>query len=111
MEKEFTEDMFNNPKNYIPKGVYCHGKTRNDICPFWDIDETKSEQENGYCHYLQKGDWDLNPEYNAESKITYSKDSEDVGKSITELFGEHFPSSLLWDQCKECDINDEYEEE
>lgn len=36
------------------------------------------EQENGYCSYLQKGDWDLS-------------------------------LGLLWDQVKECGINEEPE--
>lgn len=53
----------------IPRGVYCDG------CPYWRIDPARPEQENGYCLYLQKGDWDF----------------KYVG--------------LLWDCCKECDVN------
>lgn len=47
------------------------------LCPFWHKDITKPHQENGYCHYLKMGDWE----------------SEYI--------------SLLWDMCKECDINDD----
>lgn len=44
-------------------------------CPFWDRFSHMPEQENGYCHLLSMGDW------------------ESPGVS------------LLWDQCKECEIN------
>jgi len=64
-------------KNRIPKGIYCYDE--NGICPFWSIREDKEEMENGYCSYLECGDW--------ENRLT----------------------SLLWDQVKECGINDEME--
>lgn len=48
----------------------------NGICPFWDKDSNREFQSNGYCHYLGFGDW--------ESDFL----------------------SLLWDQCKECSVND-----
>ena len=51
------------------------------VCPFYDKDPNKPKQENGYCHYLKIGDWEQ----------------------------EHL--SLLWDMCKECDINDDMEYE
>lgn len=51
------------------------------VCPFWDKDETKPEQASGYCHYLKEGDWQQNY------------------------------TSLLWDMCKECDVNDFMDEE
>lgn len=51
----------------IPFGEYCYeikdidlktliAKIR--ICPFWSKDENKPEQENGYCSYLDQGDWE-----------------------------------------------------
>ena len=46
-------------------------------CPFWDIALKKEEQSNGYCWLLSKGDWETNSIFN-----------------------------LLWDQCKECGINE-----
>lgn len=70
----------------IPPGVYCY--TRPDpsnphkikLCPYWDKDHDRPEHENGYCHFMKQGDWDLG-------------------------------WGLLWDQCKECGINDEIEGE
>lgn len=62
-------------KTLIPKGDYCYNNGRSDPCPYWDCDLTKPMQLDGYCHYLESGDW------------------EDEG------------CSLLWDQVKECGIN------
>lgn len=117
--------MFKNPEKYIPKNTdYCytykttttytstvepHGEFIN--CPFWKKVPFLPEQQNGYCHYLNKADIELNPEYNKESFISYDKTGNNTGKSVTEVFGEYFPSSLLWDQCKECGINDDFEPE
>jgi len=72
----FTEEQ---AKKVISKGVYCYDE--NGTCPFWEMRTDKREQENGYCHWLQEGDW------------------EEKG------------SSLLWDQCKKCGINDDLEED
>jgi hypothetical protein len=47
-------------------------------CPFWDKAENKPEQLNGFCWLLGKGDWD---------------GDDSIGE--------------LWDQCKNCGINDE----
>lgn len=81
--KNVEQKYYNNPEKYIPKGLYCY--TRRDgkvhLCPFWDKDYSKPEQESGYCHYLKRGDW------------------EEEG------------FSLLWDQVKECGVNDEEEEQ
>jgi hypothetical protein len=50
----------NKDKNKIPKGMYCYKSFHNkrSICPYWSIREDKPEQENGYCSYLEKGDWE-----------------------------------------------------
>jgi len=53
-----------------------------DLCPFWSLDHTQPYQMNGYCLYIGKGDWEL--------------------QGII---------PLLWDQVKECGINDEDFEE
>jgi hypothetical protein len=99
----------------IPSGLYCYQCSRieningiptrvQDICPFWSIDETKPEQENGYCDYLGKSDWDINEEV---GDIEWRD-----GEGNTRITKAHeIPISLLWDQCKECDINLEYEDE
>jgi len=76
----------------IPKGCYCYSHLRfadnttdgiprmeSDTCPYWDIDEEKPPQMNGYCWFMEKGDWD------------------DGG------------GGLLWDQCKEYGVDAEDE--
>ena len=74
----------------IPKGCYCYHsmkisnrKTKDglpifetEICPYWDTDETKPNQSDGYCWYMECGDW--------EEDGTF----------------------LLWDQVKECGENE-----
>lgn len=72
-------------EDVIPKGIYCYTTKygfngRGTPCPFWELREDKPHQENGYCHYMQIGDWmDKGP-------------------------------WLLWDQVKECGVNEDYEE-
>lgn len=69
----------------IPYGPYCYTtlgingdySLRISTCPYWSIREGREEQENGYCKLLGLGDW-----------------------------MEH-GTSLLWDQVKECGINDD----
>ena len=62
-------------KSLIPKGLYCYGY--NGVrCPYWSMREDKPEMLNGYCSFLEIGDW-------------MGIDSVD----------------LLWDQVKECEIN------
>lgn len=44
----------------IPEGTYCYNLDRK--CPYHqyvEISEIKHSQNNGYCHYLGIGDWDL----------------------------------------------------
>ena len=72
----------NDDKSKIPEGPYCYGVSVNSdgeneirICPYWHKDETREEQNNGYCSFLDEGDWEVEG------------------------------LSLLWDQCKECGIN------
>ena len=69
-------------ESVIPKGVYCHDEDDiRKICPYWHLIPQHREQENGYCHFMKFGDWE----------------------------GSFF--SLLWDQVKECGINDEWDDE
>lgn len=63
----------------IPNGLYCYDVTTRQPCPYWSIDHTKPEQDNGHCMYMQSGDWDVDG------------------------------VSLLWDAVKECGINTESE--
>lgn len=82
-------------KTIIPKGCYCYDE--NGQCPYWDCDERKPEQYNGFCWYMEKGDMDL-----AKEKTFIE---EETGEKIQ---GQNMPVpvSLLWDACKECGEND-----
>jgi len=62
--------------NLIPKGHYCGSSTFQ--CPYWELKIEKPFRRNGYCHWLEKGDWEVGTE-------SYD--------------------SLLWDRVKECGIN------
>lgn len=48
-------------------------------CPYWGSAPDQERQNNGYCALLKSGDW------------------------------QHDGIGLLWDQCKECGINDDVE--
>ena len=89
----------------IPTGMYCytcHGyyvgedgqvRLKTKRCPYWSSREDKPEQQNGYCGYLGKGDWE---------------------EPIPDDFPPHFPVSclsLLWDQVKDPDCPVRWEED
>lgn len=68
-------------ESLIPHGLYCY-EYRDDVyirCPFWSKNHLMPEQENGYCSFLSMADW----------------------------YGEG--QGLLWDQVKECGINEDLE--
>lgn len=50
-------------------------------CPYWSMRDDKPEQDNGYCSFLKTGDW------------------------------EHPGVGLLWDQVKECGVNENWDKE
>ena len=65
------------PARVIPKNTpYCDG------CPYWDYNPMAHDQEYGYCHYIGCGD------------------------SKSRLWGLYWTKGtlLLWDGCKECNI-------
>lgn len=70
--------MLEKSTSVIPGGPYCH-VGRSAICPYWAMDPTKEEQDNGYCAFMGKGDW------------------------------QHDGIGLLWDQVKECGVKDDVE--
>ena len=95
--------LFLHPEKYIPKNTYyCYTDKGN--CPFWRRIKFLHKRMNGYCHYLGKADIDINPEKNKHMVYGYSINDDVVGKTVAEVQGKYFPSSLLWDQCKECDV-------
>jgi len=70
----------------IPRGMYCYtpnggcdpatGALHYAPCPYWSSNSDESAQTSGYCSFLEIGDW---------------------------MDGGTF---LLWDQVKECGINE-----
>jgi hypothetical protein len=78
-------------KRLIPKGYYCYRKLLQikgtnppefkmvGVCPYWSIKTDKPIQSNGYCAYLERGDWEIKKYH-----------------------------SLLWDMVKECGIKHEW---
>lgn len=68
------------PEEYIPNNISCCKDEQGNTCPFWSQrDKLLESKDYGYCHYLRKGDYELNKE--ATDKST------------------------LWDKCKKCKIN------
>lgn len=82
-------------KQLIPKGYYCYDER--GICPYWHCDEARPAQQNGYCAYMGKGDWDLNKEKG------WREEGSDEWKSAEEI---GMPLSLLWDKVKMCGVNE-----
>jgi len=107
-------------KKLIPKNTYyCYDhlkvtkKSRYKtigICPYWSINKKYPKQNNGYCAYLEKGDWDINAEkrwtniYYVDKK---KKKHKKTKKRYVSAYEIGFPMSLIWDQVKECGINEE----
>ena len=69
----------------IPVGDYCYdiisvddatGRLKIKKCPYWSMDTNLPKQNNGYCYYLEYGDWE--------------------GEFVTHL----------WDKVKECGVNE-----
>ena len=97
--------------------MYCYDSS--GACPFWDRKPGQyPSQEDGYCHFLGKSDWDINEESQGSVVLSYNPSDRSLeGKTVEELYhfndhidkvsGKHlhFGTSLIWDQCKECGIN------
>lgn len=85
----------------IPKGIYCYdGNTR---CPFYSY-KTYDSVKVPYCLYLNEGDISNLDEEEDKKLLEYFKCDEDE-------LEKKFPLSLLWDQVKECGINNDLEED
>ena len=83
-------------KEPIPKGLYCYDES--GVCLYWSLKADLPNQENGYCAYLGKSDWDLNEEGGAV-------ETWQGGKRMADTPPHEAKMSLLWDQVKECDVN------
>jgi hypothetical protein len=94
----------NKDTSVIPKGMYCYTYDENGKykpCPYHELREDRPEQYNGYCLFLEQGDLELE----SEMELTDEKTGEKIkGDQLP------FPVSLLWDGCKECGINKDYNE-
>lgn len=83
----------------IPPSYYCESFDNRLTCPYWSIKKDLPEQENGYCSLLGKSDWDINEE---RGKLEWKNKQ---GKIVKITKPHEICVSLLWDKCKECDLN------
>ena len=78
----------------IPRGYYCEG------CPFWYIDSSKPERMNGYCSYLEKGDWDFYEEI--PDKISIQRRQPDGSYRNEMIDKDPIYGTMLWEGLKVC---------
>ncbi len=91
-------------ENKIPKGMYCYEwvNGKRNYCPYYKVIKNRPPYENGWCNYLEEGDIEINKKTEwKNNKTGETKTAREIG----------LPMSLLWDGCKECEINDEINEE
>ena len=90
----------------IPKGMYCDDED-GKACPYWSLLTELPAQENGYCAYLGKSDWDLNEDVDKQGGCRYlNNKTGEVGRVSAHDFG----CSDIWDKCKECEVNEDYDD-
>jgi len=94
-------------ESLVPVGDYCYSyQSREEgdeslypkiaLCPFWDRSDEQEKQEAGFCHLLQHGDCEFNDsKIYVNCRTRESRTANEIGISL----------SLLWDQCKECNVN------
>ncbi|MFA7101237.1 MAG: hypothetical protein WC196_05855 [Bacilli bacterium] len=94
-------------KTMIPKGFYCYSVIDGERvqCPYWSRLKDGLYQEDGYCSFLEQGDWDINEK--AGMLTGWRSD----GKPLPPVSAHEIKMSLLWDECKECDVNMEDEDD
>ena len=98
-------------KLLIPRGYYCEIWNRKEKkidghCPFWFLDRARPGQENGYCSFIGKGDWDINAEH-AEDDVEVTRRDIDGTETVTiEKYKDLPPTSMLWDCLKQCGVKD-----
>lgn len=90
----------------IPKGFYCYDE--NGTCPYWSQNAEREEQNNGYCSYLEQGDWDTNEKVQTFMVRQNNGKYEEIESSGNEM---GYYTGLLWDKVKLCNINEYTEEE
>jgi len=113
---EKSKKLNSKDEEIIPTGSYCYIPISYDnnnnalnieLCPYYDyriFKDGEGEIHLPYCHYLEAGSipkdgsWENN-EFERLKKLLKIVDDEELW--------ELFPVDLLFDQCKECGINDE----
>ena len=100
----------NKDKKLVPSGYYCYknvevskdGKFKLiGVCPYWSRKSNRPKQEDGYCSWIGKGDYEINREVTI---VTYTRFDKNGKKIVGKI--QHGPDnpnfmSLLWDRCKE----------
>ncbi len=77
---------------------YCHTDgDSNDVCPYWSLRDDLPKNENGYCSFLGKSDWDLNEEQGTV-KVTNKNH-----KSVTQENTHIFHVSMLFEKLRGCE--------
>lgn len=87
----------------IPHGDYCYFRNRSQKCHYWVRRKDWPEQADGYCRYLGWGDMDKNSDSTIIMESINLKTREVTRTPAPEM---PFGISLLWDQCKECGVNE-----
>lgn len=97
LDNHYYKNVTEKDTSLIPPATqycyHCIDGLRRFVCPYWDYDATKDDQECGYCHFLEESDWDNNE----NKKYTNAKTGE--VQTANEI---GMPMSLLWDLCKMC---------
>lgn len=91
----------NKDESKIPEGFYCYDE--NGVCPYWKhIKTTRLYEDNAkLCQYRD----DCNTFENNECGVSPSKTCTTAIIRCEYLeFTDIDEDSLLWDQCKECNI-------
>jgi len=63
-DKNIKTSIESNP-TYIPLGTKCYFthsvssySQETHYCPYWSLVLKKPQEQNGFCHYLNQGDWE-----------------------------------------------------
>lgn len=99
----FIQKLF--ARSRIPEGFYCYTYEKDQYvpCPFYSKIKERPEQENGYCSYLGKGDWNINESYPPLMEIIRMR-KDRTSEKVMVPKETLLPLSLLWDGCKECGV-------
>lgn len=107
------EKALKDPSAWIPKGMFCISFAGFDSkegvglyarCPFWELRADKPEFENGYCHYLGRGDWEVEglsllydecKECGVSYDVEYSLMEDDLLKKLKEKWAEEMAEKLV----------------